>query len=55
LELALTLRRAMLNHGVELMSGRTGFVSGVHTEADIDTTLAAFEAATGEMKAEGLL
>jgi glutamate-1-semialdehyde 2,1-aminomutase len=54
-ELALTLRRAMLNHGVDLMSGRTGFVSGVHTEADIDATLAAFEAATGEMRAEGLL
>ncbi|MFQ6019170.1 MAG: aspartate aminotransferase family protein [Dehalococcoidia bacterium] len=55
LALALTLRRAMLNHGVDLMSGRTGFVSGVHTEADIDATLAAFEAAMGEMKADGLL
>ncbi|MDO8613228.1 MAG: aminotransferase class III-fold pyridoxal phosphate-dependent enzyme, partial [Dehalococcoidia bacterium] len=54
-ELALTVRRAMLNHGVDFMAGRTGHVSGVHTDADVDLTLAAFEATLGEMQAEGLL
>jgi glutamate-1-semialdehyde 2,1-aminomutase len=48
------LKRGMLNHGVDLMHGDGGFVSGVHTEADIDATIAAFEATVGEIKADGL-
>lgn len=53
--LAAALKRAMLNHGVDLMSGAGGFTSGVHTEADVEKTLAAFEASLAEMRAEGLL
>jgi glutamate-1-semialdehyde 2,1-aminomutase len=49
------LRRATLNHGVDLMGGSGGFVSGVHTEADIDETLAAFAAALAELRAEGMV
>src|SRR3972149_1573285 len=37
-ELALTVRPAMLNHGVDFMAGRTGHVSGVHTAAGADPT-----------------
>ena len=49
------LKRAMLNHGVDLMGGSGGFTSAVHTEQNIDQTVKAFEAAVREMKAEGLL
>jgi glutamate-1-semialdehyde 2,1-aminomutase len=54
-ELALTLRRAMLNHGVDFMAGRTGHISGVHSDEDVDRTLEAFEAALAEMQAEDIL
>lgn len=53
--LTAALKRAMLNHGVDLMSGSGGFTSGAHTAADIDETVSAFEAAVAEMQAEGLL
>jgi glutamate-1-semialdehyde aminotransferase len=53
--LAMSLKRAMLNHGVDLMSGAGGFTSGVHTDEDIDRTVTAFGASLGEMKAEGLV
>lgn len=53
--LVTALKRGMLNHRVDLMGGTGGFVSGVHTEADIDLTAAAFEAVVREMQAEGLL
>ncbi|MEX2390784.1 MAG: aminotransferase class III-fold pyridoxal phosphate-dependent enzyme, partial [Dehalococcoidia bacterium] len=49
------LKRAMLNHGVDLMGGSGGFTSGVHTDHDIDGTIAALEASVSEMRAEGLL
>jgi len=49
-----SLKRAMLNHGVDLMSGAGGFTSGVHTEEDVEKTLEAFEASLTEMRAEGL-
>jgi glutamate-1-semialdehyde 2,1-aminomutase len=49
------LKRGMLNHGVDLMGGNGGFVSGVHGEADIDATIAAFEATVLQMRAEGLV
>jgi glutamate-1-semialdehyde aminotransferase len=37
------------------MGGAGGFISGVHTDADIDETIEAFEASLGELSAEGLL
>jgi glutamate-1-semialdehyde 2,1-aminomutase len=57
------LKRGMLNHGIDLMThvrgeatdGAGGFVSGVHTEADIEATVQAFETTIGEIQAEGLL
>lgn len=54
-ELALALKRGMLNHGVDLMGLSGGFVSGVHRAEDIEATLAAFEAVVTEMQAEGLI
>lgn len=53
--LATALKRSMLNHGVDLMSGAGGFTSGVHTETDVARTVDAFEAALTEMQSEGLL
>jgi glutamate-1-semialdehyde 2,1-aminomutase len=53
--LTMSLKRAMLNHGIDLMGGSGGFTSGVHTEEDIDRTVKAFEASVHEMKAERLL
>jgi glutamate-1-semialdehyde 2,1-aminomutase len=49
------LKRAMLNHGVDLMGGSGGFVSGVHSEADIAFVCDAFEASVRELLAEGLI
>jgi glutamate-1-semialdehyde 2,1-aminomutase len=42
-------RLAMLNHGVDLMRGTSAFVSAVHTEEDIDATIAAFGAALDDL------
>jgi glutamate-1-semialdehyde 2,1-aminomutase len=39
----------MLNHGVDLMRGKSGFVSAAHTTADIAATIAAFDVAIGEV------
>ena len=55
LPLVMALKRGMLNHGVDLMSGSGGFTSGVHTEADIDRTIEAFEATISELQGEGAL
>jgi glutamate-1-semialdehyde 2,1-aminomutase len=49
------LKRALINHGVDLMGGSGGFVSGVHTDADIDHTIKAFESAVSELRAEDLV
>ncbi len=46
------LKRGMLNHGVDLMGGNGGFVSGVHNDGDIDKTLDAFEATVHELNSE---
>ncbi|GBD13538.1 Glutamate-1-semialdehyde 2,1-aminomutase [bacterium HR24] len=54
-ELAMNLKRAMLNHGVDLMGLSGGFVSGVHTEADVDAVLEAFEASIHDLRRDGLL
>jgi glutamate-1-semialdehyde 2,1-aminomutase len=53
--IALALKQAMLNHGVDLMGMTGGIVSGVHTDGDVEHTLGAFAAALDEMRAEGLL
>jgi glutamate-1-semialdehyde 2,1-aminomutase len=53
--LTMSLKRAMLNHGVDLMGGSGGFTSGVHSDDDIDRTVDAFEASLRELKAEGAL
>jgi hypothetical protein len=45
----------MLNHGVDLMGGAGGFTSGVHTDADIQQTVGAFEASVRELQAENAL
>jgi glutamate-1-semialdehyde 2,1-aminomutase len=50
-----TLKRAMLNHGVDLMGGTGGFTSGVHTDDDIDRAIDAFDAAIRDMQAESIL
>ncbi len=49
------LKRAMLNHGVDLMGGSGGFVSGVHSEADVDLTIAAFEGAVRDLRTDGVV
>jgi len=49
------IKRALQNHGVDIL-GRVAFrVSATHNEADIDATLAAFEATLAEVRAEGLV
>ncbi len=48
------LKRGMINHGVDLMSGSGAFVSGVHAQRDIDHTVEAFEAAVADLQAEGM-
>jgi len=53
-ELLEGLRRGMLNRGVDLMRNG-GFVSAVHSEEDIDVTLAAFEETLADMRREGLI
>ena len=47
-------RRALLNHGVDLM-GMGALVSCVHSEADIDATLDAFAAALSDLRREEIL
>lgn len=54
-DLAVALKRAMINHGVDLMGLNGGFLSGVHTEADVERVLEAFEATLADMRREGLL
>ena len=41
--------------GVDLMSRCSGVLSGVHTEADIDQSLEAFDGAIHAMLTEGLV
>ena len=52
--LTAALKRGMLNHGVDLMGGNGGFVSGVHTPKDIAETVKAFEDTVGEMRVEAI-
>ncbi|MFN0095489.1 MAG: aspartate aminotransferase family protein [Dehalococcoidia bacterium] len=53
-ELARQLQLALLNRGVHFF-GASGFVSSVHTEADIAATLDAWEAGLSRVRVEGLL
>lgn len=46
------LRMALLNHGVDLLRGKSAFVSAVHSEADIDDTVAALDAALTDIAQE---
>ena len=48
------LRLALVNHGVDFMRGRSGFLSLAHTPADIAATIGAFDAALGDLLAEGI-
>lgn len=54
-EMGLTVRRAMLNHGVDFMGGTTGHVSAVHSDEDVDRTVEAFGIVLDELRAENLL
>jgi glutamate-1-semialdehyde 2,1-aminomutase len=55
LELQNSFRRALQVRGVGLMSRCSGVLSGVHTAADIDQSLEAFDGAITAMMQEGLL
>jgi glutamate-1-semialdehyde 2,1-aminomutase len=48
-------RQALQVRGVDLMSRCSGVLSGVHTEADIDTALHAFDGAMKAMLEEGII
>ncbi len=48
------LRRGMLNCGIDLMRAG-GLVSAVHSEEDVETTLAAFEETLADMRREDLV
>ena len=48
-------RQALQVRGVDLMSRTSGVLSGVHTEADIDQSLEAFDGAFRAMMDEGLI
>ncbi len=52
--LLLPLKWALFNRGVDLM-GTGGMVSSAHSDEEVDATIAAFEAAIGDLRAEGLL
>ena len=51
----MALKRAMLNHGVDLMGGTGGFVSAVHSEDDISRTAEAFTAALQDLRADAYI
>ena len=48
-------RQALQVRGVDLMSRTSGVISGIHTEADIDRSLEAFDGAFKAMVDEGLV
>ena len=54
-EIQNAFRRALQVRGVDLMSRCSGVLSGVHTEADIDESLEAFDGAIEAMMDEGLV
>ena len=52
---AQSFRLALLNEGVDAMRGVGYIVSALHSDADIDVTLAAFDRALERLRAEGIL
>jgi glutamate-1-semialdehyde 2,1-aminomutase len=48
------LKRGMLNHGVDLMRNG-GLVSAVHSEEDVEATLAAFEETLADMRQDDII
>ena len=54
-EIMSNFRQALQVRGVDLMSRTSGVLSGVHTEADIDQSLEAFDGAIKAMVDEGLV
>ena len=54
-EVQSNFRKALQVRGVDLMSRTSGVLSGVHTEADIDQSLDAFDGAIRAMMDEGLI
>jgi glutamate-1-semialdehyde 2,1-aminomutase len=54
-QLLAALRLGFNNHGVDMMRGRSAFLSAAHTEDDITATIDAFAATLDDMSAEGLL
>lgn len=55
MSVVMALKRGMLNQGVDLMGGTGGFTSGVHTDADMELTVQAFEETVAQMQADGIL
>ncbi|MCE2463002.1 MAG: aminotransferase class III-fold pyridoxal phosphate-dependent enzyme [Dehalococcoidia bacterium] len=55
LDIQNAFRQALQVRGVDLMSRTSGVLSGVHTEADIDRSLEAFDGAFKAMVDEGLV
>ncbi len=51
---AALFRQAMLNNGVDPMSGCLFIVSAVHSDGDIDATVEAFDRSLRSLRAEGL-
>ena len=51
----ISLRRAMLNAGVDMMGRGSFIVSSAHREQDVDGTLAAFEESLAAMRGEGIV
>jgi glutamate-1-semialdehyde 2,1-aminomutase len=46
------LRLGLSNHGVDLMRGRSGFLSAAHTDADVGATVAAFASTLDDLSQE---
>ena len=49
------IKRALQNHGIDIMGRDAFLVSATHNEGDVDATLAAFERTLAEVRAEGLV
>jgi glutamate-1-semialdehyde 2,1-aminomutase len=54
-QLLTALRLGLNNHGVDMMRGRSAFLSAAHTDSDIAATVDAFAATLDDMEAEGML
>ena len=50
-----SIKRGLQNRGIDIMGRDALLVSATHNEADIDQTLAAFEATLAQVREEGLV